>query len=301
MNKREEQYIYKFNAKWNNEWEYISGYEKYNSIITIRHTGCGTVRTIQADNAIRKSINHITCDTCKESSLLADRFNNKYEGKFKYIKRLYQDNDIKKDIHIIECLECGLQLERKGISLYNYILDNKKLKCNHMTEEEYKQKKEAEEIERELKQIHKEIRQIEIRNEQFEKDLRSIKECKICGTIFKSTYNNECCSDTCKKKYKNRQKDLTKRIKNKTIIDNDISLEKLIQRDKGICQLCGRPIDESDYYIDDNGYFITGNDYPSIDHTYPLAKGGTHTWDNVQLAHFKCNTDKNDKLDYEVS
>lgn len=33
-----------------------------------------------------------------------------------------------------------------------------------------------------------------------------------------------------------------------------------------------------------------GDNYPSVDHIVPLAKGGLHSWDNVQLAHFKCNT-----------
>ena len=33
-------------------------------------------------------------------------------------------------------------------------------------------------------------------------------------------------------------------------------------------------------------------DSPSIDHIIPLAKGGTHTWVNVQAAHFLCNSKK---------
>jgi 5-methylcytosine-specific restriction endonuclease McrA len=35
-------------------------------------------------------------------------------------------------------------------------------------------------------------------------------------------------------------------------------------------------------------------DAPTVDHIIPLAKGGTHTWDNVQLAHWSCNSDKRD-------
>ena len=53
-NMLEKQFIDKFNSKWNGEWEYISGYETSCSQITIRHTQCGTTRTIQADNSIRK-------------------------------------------------------------------------------------------------------------------------------------------------------------------------------------------------------------------------------------------------------
>ena len=32
----------------------------------------------------------------------------------------------------------------------------------------------------------------------------------------------------------------------------------------------------------------------TIEHITPLAKGGTHTWDNVAPAHYKCNMDKAD-------
>ena len=28
----------------------------------------------------------------------------------------------------------------------------------------------------------------------------------------------------------------------------------------------------------------------------PIAKGGTHTWDNIQLAHRHCNSIKSDKF-----
>jgi 5-methylcytosine-specific restriction endonuclease McrA len=42
--------------------------------------------------------------------------------------------------------------------------------------------------------------------------------------------------------------------------------------------------------------FIAYGLYPSIDHIVPLAKGGNHTWNNVQLAHHYCNTLKRDKV-----
>lgn len=32
----------------------------------------------------------------------------------------------------------------------------------------------------------------------------------------------------------------------------------------------------------------------TIEHIVPLAKGGTHTWDNVAPAHYKCNMQKAD-------
>jgi len=32
----------------------------------------------------------------------------------------------------------------------------------------------------------------------------------------------------------------------------------------------------------------------TIDHIIPISKGGTHTWDNVAPAHYRCNMDKAD-------
>lgn len=31
----------------------------------------------------------------------------------------------------------------------------------------------------------------------------------------------------------------------------------------------------------------------TLEHILPLSQGGTHTWDNVDLSHAKCNFDKN--------
>lgn len=87
------------------------------------------------------------------------------------------------------------------------------------------------------------------------------------------------------------------KIKKRCIVgnfDNDITLEKLYNRSTGVCALCGRPCDYEDYVFN-GSVFIAGNRYPSIDHIKPLSKGGSHTWDNVQLAHKQCNSIKSDK------
>ena len=76
--------------------------------------------------------------------------------------------------------------------------------------------------------------------------------------------------------------------------DASVTLPALIERDNNICQLCGRECNSNDYEVRD-GYFIAGNDYPSVDHIIPLANGGLHQWDNVQLAHRRCNSIKGAK------
>jgi 5-methylcytosine-specific restriction endonuclease McrA len=35
---------------------------------------------------------------------------------------------------------------------------------------------------------------------------------------------------------------------------------------------------------------------PSLDHVIPLARGGTHTLDNVAMTHLRCNHEKNARL-----
>lgn len=82
-------------------------------------------------------------------------------------------------------------------------------------------------------------------------------------------------------------------------IDWSISLEKLRIRDRDVCALCGKSVDMKAYHMTDNGAFVAHGMYPSIDHIIPLSKGGTHTWDNVQLAHCLCNSMKCDAIEGE--
>ena len=66
--------------------------------------------------------------------------------------------------------------------------------------------------------------------------------------------------------------------------ERGITLRKLIERDGLQCAICGLVC------------AYEGNPqaplYPSIDHIIPMAKGGGHTWDNVQVAHRQCNSYK---------
>lgn len=72
-----------------------------------------------------------------------------------------------------------------------------------------------------------------------------------------------------------------------------ITLEKLVKRDGLTCALCGGLCDWNDKRYGDCGPL-----YPSIDHITPISKGGAHAWDNVQVAHFECNSAKRDRLNY---
>ena len=76
---------------------------------------------------------------------------------------------------------------------------------------------------------------------------------------------------------------------------DSIKLDEVIERDNGICYICGCKTTKEDHYYS-RGWFACGSRYPTIDHVVPIAHGGTHTWDNVRLACHKCNTEKGDSV-----
>ena len=86
-------------------------------------------------------------------------------------------------------------------------------------------------------------------------------------------------------------------IEQTTIADkyNTSLSDEVIKRFGLTCALCGEKCDTNDFKIID-GTVVCGNLYPSLDHIIPMAKGGSHTWDNVQIAHRRCNSLKGDKL-----
>ena len=55
----------------------------------------------------------------------------------------------------------------------------------------------------------------------------------------------------------------------------------VFERDKGICGICKA---------------LVGTERWEIDHVVPLSKGGLHAYDNVQLAHRRCNRSKGAKV-----
>lgn len=122
----------------------------------------------------------------------------------------------------------------------------------------------------------------------------AIRVCKNCGKTYcmESTgYNStQYCSEKCMKRWAMRIKnDRRIRRMQSRKHDADITLEKLFERDNGICYLCGKPCSWQD--VQDGN---AGDTYPSIDHVKPLAKGGLHTWENIKLAHRRCNWRKRD-------
>lgn len=165
-------------------------------------------------------------------------------------------------------------------------------------------KHEAEKNERQKAEKQKQLEAERL--EEYEKD----KICQSCGCVFHSEHKTKIyCSATCSRREKRRRNAAAGKTKlcdygnhrkrarvYGVAYEPGITIKKLVKRDGNICQICGEPCDANDLRW---GY--SGPLYPSIDHIVAMANGGGHTWDNVQLAHLICNSNKRDLLEEELT
>lgn len=210
-----------------------------------------------------------TCEYCEKEIGLLEEIKFKYGSK---IKRYYCSEKCLIEKESKECVICNIKFMPTKVEKI----------CSDKCKEK-------------LKQLH-----IDKKNEQRRADFKpQIKKCKYCGEEFETTFKRqraEYCSEECSKKNANKVNEIKRRhrIRENGNIDWDITLPKLYDKYNAICAICGEKCNYDDYKETKEGYFIAGETYPSIDHIIPVAKGGTHSWNNVQLAHRYCNTIKND-------
>ena len=182
----------------------------------------------------------------------------------------------------VQCGICGCVFRRTyhNITTHGFVCPGCEKEKRDSREAKKRAIKELKTKERELKH--------ELKFQEAErKKQERLHSCPVCGAL---TTRPKYCSDACAHKVHNQTHDARRRIMISTaMVDNDITVEGLFQRDKGICQICGEPCDYNDYVYKDNT-FVAGNNYPSVDHIIPLSKGGEHSWSNVRLAHRHCNT-----------
>lgn len=122
--------------------------------------------------------------------------------------------------------------------------------------------------------------------------------CKMCGEVFtgKKDRPNKFCSRDCYykfigfdgvAKFNNKRSDthhIKRAIKYKVAYER-IDVDDIYKRDNYICGICGEEVDVNLYYPNPLS--------PTLDHIIPLSKGGSHTKENVTIAHLKCNVSKN--------
>lgn len=119
--------------------------------------------------------------------------------------------------------------------------------------------------------------------------------CEECGETFHPEYGDTrrtYCSDTCSSRSLNRRARRRcgpthrKRARHYGVDYEYINRAKVARRDGWRCGICGRPISKKARYPDTQSV--------SLDHIIPLSRGGPHTYDNVQVAHWGCNVAKGD-------
>ena len=188
----------------------------------------------------------------------------------------------------LKCNQCGSIIKKSAVSIRHA---NKLLcqKCSEIKKEQREQQRQTKRI------LYNEKRAERFWNKFWLEEYTpaTVKTCLYCGEAFVNRHGG-CCSDVCSKKRTNQLQD--RRIRRIYKRDKSITLQKLYTLQNGICWICGEKCDFDDCSVDINGNFIVGKWYPSIDHIYPLSKGGSHSWDNVALAHHYCNTLKSDKV-----
>lgn len=121
--------------------------------------------------------------------------------------------------------------------------------------------------------------------------------CQACGAESVGFSGRLYCSTECARSFvrKRCRKRLGRRYHQKRAkmygVDYEpgITLDKLAERDDGICGLCGEKV------VAEWPNLMSG----SIDHVTPMSAGGSHTWSNVQLAHFLCNSYKGADADVD--
>lgn len=218
-----------------------------------------------------------------DEQTVSERVKEKSLGQFEYVSGYTnKENNI-----LVRCTVCGGEFERT----YHH-LTTRLNNCPCCVERERLQLKEARDAEKERKRKEREAKAIERKAEEERKRDERKHPCPVCG---EATFRNKYCSVDCAKKADNKRRDFSRRVKlMSAMVDKDITVEGLYRRDGGTCYLCGRKCNFEDYTVKD-GAFIVGDWYPSIDHVIPLTKGGLHSWNNVMLAHHRCNSEKSDK------
>lgn len=151
-------------------------------------------------------------------------------------------------------------------------------------------KKEIDRIEKSKAKAEKKRKQEEDRKALYER-MHVKHTCPVCGKTFVGHERLVYCSAECRRQANNRY---ASKRKDKRFTGYARIHWRDIYRMTGsmTCALCGQECDVNDYTTLDDGTIVCGENYPSVDHIIPAARGGTDTWDNVQIAHRGCNSKK---------
>lgn len=99
---------------------------------------------------------------------------------------------------------------------------------------------------------------------------------KRCPDCYKYHTGRRFCSRICGSRYWSKLHAAMTRAKTKgAAVLETIALGLVAERDGWRCHICKKKVEVGD---------------ASVDHLVPLSKGGDHSWENVSLAHKRCNS-----------
>ena len=124
--------------------------------------------------------------------------------------------------------------------------------------------------------------------------VRKTATCKShkCRNTFTTGHKQFFCSRKCRMDHRNAIRpgaSLRRRIAQYGAKSEPVDRLVVFNRDKWMCGLCGKRTIRS----------RLGQRHPkapTLDHVTPLSKGGSHTYDNLQCAHLRCNMDKGNRV-----
>lgn len=111
--------------------------------------------------------------------------------------------------------------------------------------------------------------------------------CHSCGegfTRWTKTGDARFCTQICKR----RESSARRRARVRGARVGVIHRHAIFERDGWHCQLCGDPVDRT--------AVVPHPLAATIDHIVALARGGEHSSENLQCAHFLCNSTKRDLI-----
>lgn len=283
LEKRIEYFKNKFEKKFPG-FKYHSGYTGTDDYFKMKCRKCGHIQERNAQCARPSREKRVSCDKCEKIKRIAKERKNKIN---KFINLI--ENEINKRREHIKPEVEALKKIAANHRYYN--------KCDRCGKHYFTNRSNSIHCDKCIDQI-----ELEKTNRISNWKGKYIK-CKECGKRFEMrSSRSKFCSTKCRDKNYYRTKDLKrrKRLQENGKVNYRISKEKLIEKEGDNCKICGKPVNFDDCYYNEDGHFIAGPKYPSIDHIIPVAKGGTHTWDNVQLAHRYCNSTKRDESVFEI-
>jgi 5-methylcytosine-specific restriction endonuclease McrA len=115
--------------------------------------------------------------------------------------------------------------------------------------------------------------------------------CVECDNQFESHQTPTHCS-ACRIREDRRIRRSSRRAKIRGVIKERVVPYRVFVRDNWTCQSCNKPTPKKlRGTLDDNA--------PEMDHIIPLAKGGEHSYNNVQCLCRTCNAEKGERLEYK--